>query len=250
MRRSLQLRSSVMRQLGARDTLPWTARAPLCRRGTLRLLSTVPADEKPPRGPPNPSLAFRQHLWRLAWPERQRLAGGLVLLAGSSSISVTFPKVMGGVMDACLAGAQSGWTPATAAGAFCVLLGVQSGMVATRGRILAVSAERVAARLRRDTFASLLRHDLGFFERGRTGELTSRLTSDCSSLQKLVVADAVSAARASLLLLGSTVGMLSLSPPLFAVSVTTFPLAVLTARYISVHRIASHRIASHPSHSI
>ena len=49
------------------------------------------------------------------------------------------------------------------------------------------------------------RHDLAFFDRGRSGELQSRLSSDCSSLQKLVVGDLVSALRASFLLLGSTV---------------------------------------------
>ena len=168
---------------------------------------------------------------QLAWPERQRLAGGLVLLAGSSSISIVFPKVMGSVMDACLAGAQDGWTPMSAAGALGLLFGAQSVMVAIRGRILAVSAERVAARLRKQTFSSLvLNHDLAFFDRERSGELQSRLSSDCSSLQKLVVADLVSALRASFLVVGSTAAMLSLSPSLFAVSATTFPAAVLVAR--------------------
>ena len=139
---------------------------------------------------------------------------------------------MGSVMDACLAGSQvGGWTPASAAVALFVLFGAQSGMVATRGRILAISAERVAARLRNETFASLvLRHDVAFFDRERSGELQSRLSSDCTSLQKIVVADLVSALRASFLCAGSTVAMLSLSPPLFAVSVTTVPVAMLVAR--------------------
>ena len=128
---------------------------------------------------------FRRHLIRLAWPERRRLAGGIVLLAGSSSISVVFPKVMGHVMDSCLAAASDAWTPATAAGALLILFGAQSAMVATRGRILAVSAERVAARLRRETFASLLRHDMSFFDLGRSGELQSRLSSDCSSRSRI-----------------------------------------------------------------
>ena len=133
-------------------------------------------------------LRFRDHLLRLAWPERQRLGGGLVLLAGSSSISIVFPKAMGSVMDACLAGVQGGWTPTGAAGALFLLFGAQAVMVAARGRILAVSAERVAARLRKETFASLvLKHDAAFFDRERSGELQSRLSSDCTSLQKLVV---------------------------------------------------------------
>lgn len=140
---------------------------------------------------------------------------------------------MGTVMDACLAGggADGGWTPATAAGTLLGLFGAQSLMVATRGRILTGAGERIAARLRSDTFAALLlRHDVAFFDRNRSGELQSRLTSDCASLQKLVVNDAVAALRATLLTTGSSIAMLSISPSLLAVSLLTFPPAVLIAR--------------------
>lgn len=159
-----------------------------------------------------------------------------MLLAGSSSISLVFPRVMGTVMDACLAGgaldgAGGGWTPAAAAGMLLGLFGAQSLMVAARGRILTVAGERIAARLRSDTFSSLLlRHDVAFFDRNRSGELQSRLTSDCSSLQKLVVNDTVAALRAVLLTTGSSLAMLSISPSLLGVSLLTFPPAVLIAR--------------------
>ena len=143
---------------------------------------------------------------------------------------------MGTVMDACLAGgaldgAGGGWTPAAAAGTLLGLFGAQSLMVAARGRILTVAGERIAARLRSDTFSSLLlRHDVAFFDRNRSGELQSRLTSDCSSLQKLVVNDTVAALRAVLLTTGSSLAMLSISPSLLGVSLLTFPPAVLIAR--------------------
>ena len=123
------------------------------------------------------------------------------------------------------------WTPARAAGALGALIALQSLMIVARGRLLAIASERVAARLRRATFESLLtRHDLAFFDRNSSGELQSRLASDCTSLQKLVVADAIGALRATMMIGGSTVAMLSLSPQLFAVSVTTFPAAVVLAR--------------------
>jgi ABC-type multidrug transport system fused ATPase/permease subunit len=176
------------------------------------------------------SSRFPRHLARLAWPERHRLGGGLLLLIGSSSVSLVFPKVMGTVMDSCLAGSDGGWTPVGAASALLLLTGAQSVMVAARGRLLAVAGERVAARLRTETFSTLFRHNVAFFDRSRSGELQSRLISDCSSLQKLVVADAVGAIRASLMCTGSSLAMISLSPSLFAVSVLTFPAAVLVAR--------------------
>lgn len=103
-------------------------------------------------------------------------------------------------------------------------------MVAARGRILSVAGERVASRLRRQAFASLLRHEVAYFDKLRTGELLSRLNSDCSSLQKLVATDAVGALRGALLVSGASLAMCATSPYLFAVSATTFPIAVLIAR--------------------
>ena len=190
--------------------------------------STVAGKRSPDKRPPD---EFRRHLLRLAWPERQRFAGGLVLLVGSSSISVVFPKVMGAVMDSCLAGGGDSWTPAAAATALFGLFSAQSIMVAVRGRLMAVAGERVAARLRAETFTSLmLRHDVAFFDRVRSGDLQSRLTADCSSLQKLVVSDAISALRAGLMATGAGVAMLSISPSLFCISLLSFPPAVVLAR--------------------
>ena len=190
--------------------------------------STVAGKRSPEKRPPD---EFRRHLVRLAWPERQRFAGGLVLLVGSSSISVVFPKVMGAVMDSCLAGGGDSWTPAAAATALFGLFSAQSIMVAVRGRLMAVAGERVAAHLRAETFASLLlRHDVAFFDRVRSGDLQSRLTADCSSLQKLVVSDAISALRAGLMATGAGVAMLSISPSLFCISLLSFPPAVVLAR--------------------
>jgi ABC-type multidrug transport system fused ATPase/permease subunit len=96
---------------------------------------------------------------------------------------------------------------------------------------MAVAGERVAARLRAETFTSLLlRHDVAFFDRVRSGDLQSRLTADCSSLQKLVVSDAISALRAGLMATGAGVAMLSISPSLFCISLLSFPPAVVLAR--------------------
>ncbi len=172
---------------------------------------------------------FRQHLVRLAWPQRHRIAAGGTLLAVSSGISVAAPKVIGSMMDACLLGLD-GWTPEAAAGTLGVLFGVQSVAVAARGRILSVAGERVAAQLRRETFGSLVRQQCAFFDTVKQGELLSRLASDTSSLQKLVASDAVGAARGALVVGGCVVMMLSTSPALCALSCVTFPAAILFAR--------------------
>ena len=110
------------------------ARRPLRTRTLTRLQSSTSRD------------AFRSHLLRLAWPERTRLAGGFALLAGTSAITLTFPKVTGHVMDACLdPDDQSGWTPKAAAASLFGLFAAQSVMVAARGRLFAGPRRREPA---------------------------------------------------------------------------------------------------------
>ena len=75
-------------------------------------------------------------------------------------------------MDACLTQTTSpaGRRKVAAAASLFGLFAAQSVMVAARGRLFAVAGERVAARLRRETFDSLLtQHRLAFFDRRRTG---------------------------------------------------------------------------------
>ena len=100
-----------------------------------------------------------------------------------------------------------------------------------RGRLFAVAGERVAARLRRETFDSLLtQHRLAFFDRG--ARRNQPAASDCSSLQKLIVQDALGVVRAGLLVGGSCGMMLTLSPQLCAISVCSFPVAAGLSRWM------------------
>ena len=193
--------------------------------------SSTAAAADPPLLPASALLdsAFMGHVVRLAWPERHRIAGGGALLAASSGISVVFPKVMGSMMDACLLG-TGGWTPPAAAAALCGLFGLQSVAIAARGRVLSIAGERVAARLRCETFGSLLRQEVAFFDTTRQGELLSRLASDTASLQKLVVHDSVGALRGALVASGCIGMMAAISPPLCALSCLSFPAAILVAR--------------------
>ena len=52
--------------------------------------------------------------------------------------------------------------------------------------LLSATTERVVARLREDTFAHLVHLSPAFFTERRTGELTSRLSSDLALLQSLL----------------------------------------------------------------
>jgi subfamily B ATP-binding cassette protein MsbA len=84
--------------------------------------------------------------------------------------------------------------------------------------LIASVAERVIARLRGDLFAHLVRLSPGFFTERRTGELTSRLTSDVTLLQSVLTYQTPELARQTLTLVG---GVALLATTHRALTVTT-----------------------------
>lgn len=51
-----------------------------------------------------------------------------------------------------------------------------------RGCIFSIVGAKVNVRVREKLFASLVRQDIGFFDTTKTGDLTSRLASDCTKV--------------------------------------------------------------------
>jgi len=64
------------------------------------------------------------------------------------------------------------------------VIGAISGFV--RGWLFTLAGQRVVARLRKDLFFAVVKQEVAFFDRTRTGELTSRLTSDTQVIQNAV----------------------------------------------------------------
>lgn len=99
---------------------------------------------------------------------------------------------------------------------------------ATYARFYLVSwlGERVVADLRRDVFARVVALDAGFYDRTRSAEIQSRLTTDTAIIES-VVGSAVSVAlRNVVLFLGGTVMLLFTSPKLTGLVFLVVPLVV------------------------
>jgi ATP-binding cassette subfamily B (MDR/TAP) protein 10 len=60
------------------------------------------------------------------------------------------------------------------------------GAAANAGRVLLfrIAGERIIQRLRNDLYRSILRQDMAFFDKNRTGELISRLSTDTAIVGK------------------------------------------------------------------
>lgn len=165
-----------------------------------------------------------------AWPFMRRqhglLAGWLLALLVSSSATLALPYAVRQMID-------HGFSVADAAFIdryFLALLGIAVTLaVATALRFAFVSmfGERVVADLRRAVYDHLLALDLGFYERTRTGEIQSRLTTDTELVQTVVGSSASVAVRSLVTFLGAATLLVITSPALAGKAALVIPLVLL-----------------------
>lgn len=87
--------------------------------------------------------------------------------------------------------------------------------------------ERVTADLRKAVFNHIVNLHPSYFETNRSGEITSRLTTDTTLLQNIIGSSASMALRSALLLLGGTVMLLATNVKLSLVVIASVPIVML-----------------------
>ncbi|TPX47553.1 hypothetical protein SeMB42_g03282 [Synchytrium endobioticum] len=149
--------------------------------------------EKPPA-----SLHEVSRLIALATPERWMLGAAIVLLFTSSAVTMSVPFSMGRILDIVmesLGATTNQTTPASSFSSlglpvlFTILIGIFSiGALANTGRVILIriAGERIVTRLRNMLFSSIMKNDVAFFDRHRTGDLVSRLSSDTHIVGKTI----------------------------------------------------------------
>jgi len=169
----------------------------------------------------SPQLPLRR-LLALAKPEWRRLVVATVFLLVGGTASLAYPKVIGVLIDAALAGGVA--TINRAAVAMAVIFAVQAVAVALRYYLFSVAGERVVTRLRERVYRSIIDQEIGFFDVRKTGELTSRITADATVMQNTVSVNLSMGLRNLVMVVGGlalltvssprlTILMLALVPP-------------------------------------
>ncbi len=130
--------------------------------------------------------ANQPSLLRYLRPYRGRAALGFLCVAVYIGISLWTPSLIGRAIDAL----QAGNTPTpvfvalmalylgAAAAAFLVSIGMR--------RLMLGLANRVEHDIRRDVFGHLTGMDLAFFQRERTGDLMTKMTSDLGAVREMI----------------------------------------------------------------
>src|SRR5439155_788624 len=132
--------------------------------------------------------ATLRRLLSLARPEWKLLGAGVLFLGLGSAMALLYPQGMRIIID----GVLGGGSPAQIdrAALFMVLVALlQAVAVSARFTLISLAGERAVTRIREQLFSGILDQEIGFFDRRRTGELTSRLASDTAVLQSAVSAN-------------------------------------------------------------
>ncbi|KAL0869595.1 hypothetical protein ABMA27_005857 [Loxostege sticticalis] len=98
--------------------------------------------------------------------------------------------------------------------------------------LLSQVGEKVAAQMKQDLFESILRQDMAFFDRERTGELVNRLTVDVQDFKSSFKQTISGGLRAVTQVIGSAVSLLVISPHLTTLTMFCVPSVVIGGTFI------------------
>jgi len=189
-------------------------------------MSDTRSEPEAPKVDRRKALTSLRLLMPMMRPHRRLVIGWLGFLALSSTATLSLPVAVRLMIDH----GFSGDDPAAIDRWFIGLFAVAAVLaIATAGRFQFVSllGERVVADLRHRLYSQLLRLDLGFYDRNRSGELVSRLSADSEQIRSVIGSSASIALRSVVTFIGSGTMLALTSPRLAGLAAIGIPLVVL-----------------------
>ena len=166
------------------------------------------------------------------WP---KFVGAAVALVLSSLLGLTFPFVVGKLVNAGLPGGPADASPFgrfdvnTIALVLMGVLGLQALFSYLQMVLFTEVGERGLTDLRRDAYGHLIRLPMGFHAQRRVGELSSRIAADVAQIEDTAIGVLPQFLRQTAMLVGSLIFIAVLSGPLTLVMLSTFPALIAIA---------------------
>jgi len=186
----------------------------------------TPLDPAQERGS---DLRQLRRLFSFTRPYRAQLSVGIFSVFVSSALGLVFPQFVGRFFDAFMASADAVRLDRTVL-LLLLIFAVQAVFNYLRTYKLALVGEGVVADLRRTLYRHLMGLPVRFFETRKTGEITSRLTSDVSVVQGAVSQALAQLVNQSVLLVGSVVLLFVTNLQLTLLMLLVVPVVALSAR--------------------
>jgi ABC transporter fused permease/ATP-binding protein len=182
------------------------------------------------------NLGKLKGIFRFVWPYRVNFFWGMLFLLLSSLTLLTFPFVAGKLIDTA---SGKDWFLTDINSIALVLLGillVQSVFSFFRVWLFAKVSESSMRDIRTALYSKLVQLPMTFFDKRRTGELISRITSDVSLLQDTFSVTLAELFRQIITLLAGVGFLIVTTPKLTLFMLATFPVLIILAmvfgRYI------------------
>lgn len=189
-------------------------------------------EELPKRRIDKQSLQQVRRLMAYLRPYRAKFLIGLVFLFLSSIISLSFPALLGAMIDASQ-GRQtypwlepSLWSIGSLSFSLLFFLAIASFF---RIRLFVEVAEKSLADIRKDSYFKLITLPLDFFANRRVGELNSRLSADLAQIQETMTTTLAEMIRQIILLGGGLTLLFMVSGKLTLLNLAILPLLIVAA---------------------
>ncbi|MFN8510216.1 MAG: ABC transporter transmembrane domain-containing protein [Deinococcaceae bacterium] len=188
------------------------------------------------------NLTSLKRLLAFVRPYRWALSISIVSAAISSGLTLVFPKMMGQLVDGTLL--QQGTTVQLDRAALVLLavFAVQAIFNFLRTFFSAQAGEGVVADLRSKLFDHIIHLPLHFFETRRTGEISSRLSSDATVVQGLISQDLNQLITQVFILIGGITLLFIQNVKLTLVMLSVVPLVVIAAAILGrrLRKLSTH----------
>lgn len=177
------------------------------------------------------SLQKARYLLQYLRPYRGMFIFGLFLLAAGSLLSLSFPFLMGKLIDAALKPGTPGFMGSIhlIAASLLGILALQAAISFGRIYLFVQVGERSLADLRRESFGRILRLPMDFFARRRVGEINSRIAADLSQIQDTLTTTLAEVLRQVVVLIGGIALLAYTSGKLTLMMLSVFPILVVLA---------------------
>ncbi|KAL4238741.1 ATP-binding cassette sub- B member 10 [Mactra antiquata] len=186
-----------------------------------------------------PRVSELRRLIIAAHSERWKIAGAIGFLVISSSVTLSVPYCMGKVIDIINTSAKDG-TLMEKLTSFCSILLVifVIGGLANFGRayLMSIAEQKIVLGIRENLFSSIMKQEIAFFDKTKTGEIISRLSSDASLIGNSVTYNISDGLRSVAQAAGSVGMMVYVSPKLAMIALSIVPpiavLSIVYGRYV------------------
>jgi len=170
-----------------------------------------------------------RRLGQFVRPYRRYLTLAVIGTLVASLLGLIFPQIVGDLVDNAIAGGQGTSQLDRSALFLLAVFAVQAVFNFIRSYYVNITGEGVVADLRKAVYGKLMTLPVRFFDVRKTGEITSRLTSDVAVVQSTVSQSVAQALAQSVTLIGGVVLMLLISVSLTFSVLAFLPIAIIAS---------------------